>query len=338
MFLCLQQEKDWKGKLSFNLPSYCDPNTFKSCTWDDGVVVKKWTTSVHARKCGKAAALALLSAFYDIKCNDHNTDPWNTVIGAICSLFEVRSDEFRDDDLAAFLTSLAFKRMNLVAAVLKTMIEYKESEDNLEERSSWLLNPTLFCNLISPSTAALESYFDVVLPEINDVIVEWSKRWQGAQITEFLLFLLRKLTEFADIINTTFSVLAQLLLELMNRDWNILEKVLSHHGDSAFDLLLKCSLANVPGARDLSVRAAQFSKGRWIQLTLSELSSALSSDVRSFWILRLRAVFICLLSYCYKRARPYVHILIAFIVCRSSTHTLHQCMHLPFLLFGSGFS
>lgn len=277
--VALLQIKDWKGKKFVVLPPYCDPHSTKSCTWDDDMV-EKWTSAVHPRECGRTAALIILSKSYDIKCDSPESDAWNIVIETTCGLFEERSDEFREEDLCDLMLTISSRSYQLVVSVLQAMV----NRDDVEEESVWLLSPTLFYSLISPTCTLCDDYFDIVMPQIKEIIPVSSKNWQASQLDDFVSFLIRKLSDFSNTSSAFFLSMAHLLLQLVNRNWSTLETVLGHDGDSLFALLKKCSLENVPAADDVSFRAAQFAKGKWIHLTLSDLYSALSSEVRSYFI------------------------------------------------------
>ena len=240
---------------------------------------EKWTSAVHPRKCGRTAVFEVLSKSHDIKSENPDSDSWDIVVGTVFGLFEERVDEFRDEDLSEFLTMLSNRNCQIVVSLLGAMVDREVALEGISQSPICLLNPSVFYRLILPQDFVPDDYFDTIMPRIQEIVPQSLKRWQASQLDDFLSFLVRKLSDFENLSNVFFTSMTHLLLELMNRDWGTLERVLASEGEPLFALLQKCSLQNITAARSLSERAAQFAKGKWIRLTLSQLFLAISSEV-----------------------------------------------------------
>ena len=239
---------------------------------------ENWTSAVHPRKCGRTAVFEVLSKSHDIKSENPDSDSWDIVVETVFGLFEERVDEFRDEDLSEFLMMLSSQNCQLLVSVLGAMVK-REVPEGISQSPICLLNPSVFYRLILPQDSIPDDYFDTIMPQIQEIVPQSLKHWQASQLDDFLSFLVRKLSDYENLSTVFFTSMAHLLLELMNRDWGTLERVLASEGESLFTLLQKCSLENITAARSLSERAAQFAKGKWIRLTLSRLFLALSSEV-----------------------------------------------------------
>lgn len=266
-----------------NIPKHCDPHVARTITWDDGVN-EKWKSLaalsvLGPRQCGQNALVAVLVKAHCYK--EDRPDTWTLMSGTLKHLFEERSDSFRDEDLVDFLLAVSQTSCTVMLSLIKALGGFFDIPDHGDFISrSTLLTPILFQNLLQLPQDVSNEYYETVVLGLRPLILSSATNWPSADVENFSAFLTKRLAALCELSPFRFRIMAPLLLDLFHQNWVVLEFMLRLDRRSLLVVLLKASMEHIPRGRELSIQAAQFSKGEWVELTLSFLSSAISEKAR----------------------------------------------------------